>query len=234
MCTAISPPALACLLSDQAAASGSLPGEAAAGQRLGPAHRAVLLWCAVMHSAATPAVWESGLRAIARAALSGSKGLEECALLYLLHATLLYGTDIASPGRRAAASSGSVGAVSPTSPAAASAASPACQPRATREEVLAAAAQLGRKGLERLAAAYGEYVPLHPAIEGPYLALLFILKQLAVSGGGLGGGDDQWEPPGASEQAAAILGNPKVRPQGHQRPSRTGTVRPCSDELTNR
>ncbi|GIL58762.1 hypothetical protein Vafri_13760 [Volvox africanus] len=194
----------------QAAASGSPPG--APTQRPGAAHRAVLLWCAAMHGALPPTVWESGLRAVAA---SGVKAMDECTLLYLLHAALLYGADVAPPGRRTAAAAGPGSTVSPTSPAAASAASPACQPRATREEVLAAAAPLGRKALEKLAAAYGEYVPLHPAIEGPYMALLYILEQIATSSadtGGMGKGSSaaaEWAPPGAAEQAAAILSTPK-------------------------
>ncbi|GIL77126.1 hypothetical protein Vretimale_3199 [Volvox reticuliferus] len=200
----------------QAAASGSSPEGSA--QRLGAAHRAVLLWCAAMHAALPMTVWESGLRAVAA---SGVKAMDECTLLYLLHASLLYGADVAPPGRRTAAAAGPSGAVSPTSPAAASAASPACQPRATREEVLAAAAPLGRKVLEKLAAAYGEYVPLHPAIEGPYMVLLYVLEQLAASSDGAGAGAGakgsfeklstaaEWPPPGAAQQAATILRNPK-------------------------
>ncbi|GLI59557.1 hypothetical protein VaNZ11_001460 [Volvox africanus] len=198
----------------QAASSGSPPGLPM--QRLGAAHRAVLLWCTAMHGALPPTVWESGLCAVAA---SGVKAMDECTLLYLLHAALLYGADVAPSGRRTAVAAGPGSTVSPTSPAAASAASPACQPRATREEVLAAAAPLGRKALEKLAAAYGEYVPLHPAIEGPYMALLYILEQLATSSAGLGGRGKgssgplaaaaEWAPPGAAEQAAAILSTPK-------------------------
>ena len=80
----------------------------------------------------------------------------------------------------------------------------------------------------RLASAYSEYVPLHPAVSGPYLALLFTLQQLAAAaagaagagggaggragaaGGGGGGGGLEWAPPGAAQAAAALLASPKV------------------------
>lgn len=192
----------------------------------------MLLWAATLHGAANPQLWSAALARLAPAAAA----LDECAVMYLLHAALSHsaygssrtaggtsGTYVGSPG------GGSGG--------------PACQPRATKEEVVGLLAPLGRKGQGRMATAYGEFVPLHPAVEGPYLAVLYCMSALkeqealtaaaaaaarggsggwgaslglgrgAASGGAPGGGDAgaDWAPPGAVGAATVLLGSPKVR-----------------------
>ncbi|KAG2495303.1 hypothetical protein HYH03_006575 [Edaphochlamys debaryana] len=222
-----------------AAASGSLPaGPGAAPHKLGPVQCAVLLWAAAMAGPLPAAAWDAGLRALASAAGGDGKGLDEVATLYLLHATMLYAAEGMADGARRAAAGGvaarSAGTrAAPASPASATAQPTSSQPRATREEVLAAAAALGKAGLlKRLGTAYGEFVPLHPAIEGPYMVLLYVLEQLAAEGraeaaaaaaangsgwsvwGGGGGATpaaavEQWLPAGAAEAATALLASPK-------------------------
>ncbi len=226
-------------LPQAALSSGSLPSAS-----LSPTQLAVLLWAATLHGAATPELWSAALARLAPAAAAApatAAALDECAVMYLLHAALSYSAYGSSrtAGGTAPAYVGSPGGGS---------GGPACQPRATKEEVVGLLAPLGRKGQARMATAYGEFVPLHPAIEGPYLAVLYCMSALkeqeavtaaaaaaarggsggwgaslglgrgagsggAAGGGGGGGGSGaaEWAPPGAAGAAAALLGSPKVR-----------------------
>ena len=167
----------------------------------------------VAQGKAGPEVWRGATSRIADALASPSNAprpsneLDECTILYLLHAAMLSSTSTSSVD-------GST--------------------RASLEEVAALLQQpLGRKGWARVATAYQEYVPLHPALEGPYMALLYAARAvrdhadelgvsqgvaaaatdaLAGGGGGAGGGS------AASSASARGLARLKVRTQGSASP----------------
>ncbi|KAF8056859.1 hypothetical protein HT031_006203 [Scenedesmus sp. PABB004] len=107
---------------------------------------------------------------LARLAGVRAEELDEAAVLYLLHAA----------AQRAAAALG---------------AAPAAQPRPSRGEVLAQLPGVDRRLAAAVSAAYTEYVPFAPHVEGGLMPLLHTAKALqahvaaaAASGGGGGGG----------------------------------------------